>query len=77
MTMRQGLFSTIAGALVVGTATLGAGVQAQTVYNVAGLADFTGPYADIMKDMTGCRKAVFDWWNDEVGKAHRDPQLET
>lgn len=69
MRMRQSLFSTIAGALVVGTAALGAGAQAQTVYNVAGLADFTGPYADIMKDMTGCRKAVFDWWNDEVGKA--------
>lgn len=42
--------------------------QAQTTYNIAGMADFTGPYADVMKDMTGCRKAVLDWWNDEVGK---------
>ena len=42
--------------------------RAQTVYNVAGLADFTGPYADVMKDIVGCRKAVFDWWNEEVGK---------
>ena len=43
--------------------------NAQTVYNVAGIADFTGPYADVMKDVSGCRKVVFDWWNEEVGKA--------
>ena len=43
-------------------------VRAQTVYNVAGIADFTGPYADVMKDLAGCRKTVFDWWNEEVGK---------
>jgi len=46
----------------------GAAAQAQTVVNVAGLADFTGPYADIMKDLTGCRAAVLSWWNAEVGK---------
>jgi branched-chain amino acid transport system substrate-binding protein len=69
MRTRQGLFSTVAGALILGTTAVGGGAQAQTVYNVAGLADFTGPYADIMKDLTGCRKAVLDWWNDEVGKA--------
>ena len=40
-------------------------VRAQTVYNVAGIADFTGPYADVMKDLAGCRKTVFDWWNEE------------
>ncbi len=68
MSTRQGLLSAIAGALVLGTATLSGGAQAQTVYNVAGLADFTGPYADIMKDLTGCRKAVLDWWSEEVGK---------
>jgi branched-chain amino acid transport system substrate-binding protein len=44
------------------------GVQAQTVYNLTGLADFTGPYADIMKDVTGCRRGVIEWWNTEVGK---------
>lgn len=44
------------------------GAQAQTTYNLAGLADFTGPYADIMKDVTGCRRGVVDWWNAEVGK---------
>ena len=43
-------------------------VRAQTVYNVAGIADFTGPSADVMKDLAGCRKTVFDWWNEEVGK---------
>lgn len=61
--------SGIVGALLLGAATLGGTAQAQTVYNVAGLADFTGPYADIMKDMTGCRKAALDWWSEEVGKA--------
>ena len=44
------------------------GAQAQTTYNLAGLADFTGPYADIMKDVTGCRRGVVDRWNAEVGK---------
>ncbi len=67
MRARQSLITTIAGVLL-GTAALCGSAQAQTVYNVAGLADFTGPYADIMKDVTGCRKAVFDWWNEEVGK---------
>lgn len=41
---------------------------AQTTYNVASLADFTGPYADVMKDMIGARWAVVNWWNEEVGK---------
>lgn len=45
-----------------------ASVQAQTVYNIAGLADFTGPYADIMKDWTSSRVAAVNWWNAEVGK---------
>ena len=42
--------------------------QAQTTYQIAGLADFTGPYADVMKDWAGCRKGVVDWWSEEVGK---------
>jgi branched-chain amino acid transport system substrate-binding protein len=45
-----------------------ASVQAETVYNIAGLADFTGPYADIMKDWTSSRAAAVAWWNEEVGK---------
>jgi hypothetical protein len=44
---------------------------AQTVYNVAGIADFTGPYADVMKNLAGGRWTVFDWWNEEVGKPAR------
>lgn len=51
-----------------GLTALASNVQAQMVYNIAGLADFTGPYADIMKDLTSCRRAVIDWWNEEVGK---------
>lgn len=43
-------------------------VQAETTYQIAGLADFTGPYADVMKDWAGCRKGVIDWWTEEVGK---------
>jgi branched-chain amino acid transport system substrate-binding protein len=42
--------------------------QAQTTYQIAGLADFTGPYADVMKDWTSCRRGVLDWWTEEVGK---------
>lgn len=41
---------------------------AQTTYNVASMADFTGPYADVMKDLIGTRKPVIDWWNAEVGQ---------
>lgn len=68
MKTRQELLSAIGAALVLGSSSLTASAQAQTVYNVAGLADFTGPFADIMKDMTGCRKAVLEWWSEEVGK---------
>ncbi|MFX5964686.1 ABC transporter substrate-binding protein, partial [Acinetobacter baumannii] len=42
--------------------------SAQTTYNIASIADFTGPYADIMKDLVGARRATVDWWNEEVGK---------
>lgn len=42
--------------------------RAQTTYNIAGLADFSGPYADIMKDYATCRQGVVQWWNDEAGK---------
>ena len=42
--------------------------QAETTYNIASMADFTGPYADVMKDLVGARHAAVDWWNAEVGK---------
>ncbi len=54
--------------LVIAMGLAGSAAQAQTVVNVAGLADFTGPYADIMKDLTSCRTGVLSWWNQEVGK---------
>ena len=52
--------------LAAGVAPLPA--TAQTNLNVASLADFTGPYADVMKDLVGARWAVVGWWNEEVGK---------
>ena len=42
--------------------------KAETTYNIASLADFTGPYADVMKDLIGARRPVIEWWNAEVGK---------
>jgi branched-chain amino acid transport system substrate-binding protein len=42
--------------------------QAQTTVNVAALADFAGPYANVMGEMQGGRQAVLDWWNKEVGE---------
>ena len=42
--------------------------HAQTTINVAALADFAGPYANVMNDMQGGRLAVLDWWNKEVGE---------
>lgn len=62
---------TLAAAIAAtGLAALGAGAPAaaQTSYNVASLADFTGPYADVMKNLIGGRWAVVNWWNEEVGK---------
>jgi branched-chain amino acid transport system substrate-binding protein len=47
---------------------LSASAQAETTYNIASLADYTGPYADVMKDLAGSRHAAVRWWNAEVGK---------
>lgn len=38
-----------------------------TTINVAAIADFTGPYANVMPQMQGARLAVIEWWNKEVG----------
>ena len=43
--------------------------HAQTTINVAALADFAGPYANVMNEMQGGRQAVIDWWNKEVGES--------
>jgi len=66
-TSRRTLFGTLAAAGLVAIAAH-APAHAQTTYNVASLADFTGPYADVMKDLVGARWAVVNWWNEEVGK---------
>ncbi|MFN4309602.1 MAG: ABC transporter substrate-binding protein [Ferrovibrio sp.] len=50
------------------TLMLAAPARAQTTYNIASLADFTGPYADVMKDLNGARHSAVAWWNAEVGK---------
>jgi len=55
-------------AAALGLLTISAPAGAQTTYNVASLADFTGPYADVMKDLIGARRPVIEWWNAEVGK---------
>ena len=57
---------TTAGALAA-TFALAAPASAQTTYNIASMADFTGPYADVMRDLIGARKPVIEWWNAEVG----------
>lgn len=64
--------SAACGAAMVGVFALAGAAnpaRAQTTYNIAGLADFSGPYADIMKDFAACRRGVVDWWNDDVGKS--------
>ena len=57
----------LAGAALIAWA-LPASLQAAPVeYNVAGFADYSGPYADVMPLISDGRKAVFVWWNKEVG----------
>jgi len=36
-------------------------------YNVTASVDFTGPYAVVMPPIDEAGKAMFAWWNDEVG----------
>ncbi|MBN9462285.1 MAG: ABC transporter substrate-binding protein [Burkholderiales bacterium] len=50
-----------------GAAAPSAQAQAQTVYNIAGYVDYTGPFAVSMPSFDGGRKAVIEWWNQEVG----------
>lgn len=68
LSRRNALGVFAAGSLAALAAGLPATASAQTTYNVASLADFTGPYADIMKSLNNARWAVVAWWNEEVGK---------
>lgn len=56
---------------LVGAACLaltGLSAQAETAtYNVADMADFSGPYADIYKQLDICKKTTAKWWNTVVG----------
>lgn len=63
-TMRQ--LTAIAGAACLALA--GFTAQAEpTTYNASDLADFSGPYADIYKQLDHCKKSALKWWNAEVG----------
>jgi len=65
--MQRHTFLKVSAALAAGLA-LNAPALAQTkTINIAGLADFAGPYANVMPEMAGGRAAVFEWWNKEVG----------
>jgi branched-chain amino acid transport system substrate-binding protein len=66
--MKSDLLNWIAGAAVLTGVAIAGPASAQTTYNIASIADFTGPYADIMKDLVGARRSAVDWWNDDVGK---------
>lgn len=55
------------GAVAIGLTSI-TGASAQTTYNIASMADFTGPYADVMRDLIGSRRPVLNWWNAEVGQ---------
>ena len=63
-TIRQGISKAIV-ALAVATGTGGAAAQVE--YRIPGLADFSGPYADLTKHLLA-RNAVIKWWNDNDGK---------
>jgi len=52
-------------ALAIGTGTCAA--TAQVEYKVPGLLDFSGPFADLSKQLVS-RDAVVKWWNDNDGK---------
>lgn len=65
--MKRALAGALAG-VALGFFADGSTARAESTYNIASIADFTGPYADIMKDLAGARHAVVDWWNDQVGK---------
>lgn len=66
--MKHFKMSGLIAGMAMGVAVLAAPAKAESTYAIASIADFTGPYADIMKDLVGARRATVDWWNAEVGK---------
>ena len=69
LTRRSALGLAAAGVFATAGVVLPVPAAAQTVYNIAGMADFTGPYADVMKSLVAGRWGVLNWWNEEVGKS--------
>jgi len=64
VTIWRGLSKAVV-ALSIATGT--SAVTAQVEYKVPGLADFSGPFADVSKHLVA-RGAVIKWWNDNDGK---------
>lgn len=63
-TMRHGILKAVLGlAMAASTAT----AMAQVEYKVPGLLDYSGPFADLSKQLVA-RDAVVKWWNDNDGK---------
>ena len=65
MTTMWRMLSRTVGTLAVVTAMGSA--TAQVEYKVPGLVDFSGPFADLSKQLIA-RDAVVKWWNDNDGK---------
>jgi branched-chain amino acid transport system substrate-binding protein len=66
--MKKVLFSMLMVAFVL-SLPLSSPVQADVKeYRVPAFADFSGPYADIMKWSLPARDATIKWWNDTDGK---------
>jgi len=55
-------------ALALALACGAGGTLAQVEYKVPALADYSGPYADLTKQLVA-RDAVLKWWSDNDGKA--------
>jgi len=54
-------------ALAVAVAAPNAAQAQVKTYNIAAMADFSGPFAEAMKPYIAARDASLDWWNTEVG----------
>src|SRR3546814_15753940 len=62
LTMKMFARTVLAG---MATLMLATPVQAQITYNIASLADFTGPYAEVMTDLNGARHSAVAWSSEE------------
>ncbi len=65
--MKRYTFLKLTTALATGLLLIATAHAQTTTVNVAAIADFTGPYANVMSQMQGARLAVIEWWNKEIG----------